>query len=60
MAQSIKELREQVEKEINDHKNWCSSNCDTFLPQCYRSHRIIDGMSAKQVQKDYDLCHVFR
>jgi hypothetical protein len=52
--------RQTVEQEIKDHPNWCSKTCQTFLPDAYRHHRLVDGDSAKTVQNDYDLCHIFR
>ncbi|MBI2635061.1 MAG: hypothetical protein HYW79_00775 [Parcubacteria group bacterium] len=60
MKKTVQELRKAVEKEIKDHKNWCSPRCDTFLPQAYREARLISGYSATRVKKDYDMCHVFR
>lgn len=53
-------LRQQVEVEIVDHDNWCGPNCQTFLPEAYRHHRLIDGDTAEEVQGNYDLCHIFR
>lgn len=53
-------LRSQVELEIKAHSQWCSPRCQTFLPQAYREARLINGYSRQVVQKDYDLCHIFR
>jgi hypothetical protein len=50
----------QIDDEIENHgKTWCSSDCQTFLPDAYREARL-DGETAKQVQGDYDSCHVWR
>ena len=56
----IKELRAAVEEEIKNHQEWCSPECQTFLPDAYRKARIVYGDSAEKVQRDYDLCHVWR
>ena len=49
---------EQVNIEIKDHgKTWCSNDCQTFLPDEYR--RARRNRSAKQIQSDYDSCHVW-
>lgn len=53
-------LREKVEKEIREHPQWCSPNCQTFLPEEYRKARLAFDYKAKAVQEDYDLCHAFR
>jgi len=53
----------EVEQEIKDHPKWCSPKCkpgNTFLPETYREARLVHGYSAKTVQHDYDLCHIFR
>lgn len=65
MANKIFEvLRKKVDEEIKNHgKTWCHPNCkpgDTFLPEAYIKARMIHGYSAKTVQGDYDLCHIFR
>jgi hypothetical protein len=55
------DLHQQVEQEIRDHsKTWCHKKCDTFLPSCYREHRIIREHSVEEVQNNYDWCHIFR
>lgn len=49
-----------IKKEISTHgKTWCGATCQTFSPTAYRQMRI-EGLSAKKVQRDYDLCHAFR
>jgi hypothetical protein len=57
-SQTVQRLG-KIEKEIQSHPEWCSPECSTFLPDEYRKARI-SGRSAKTVQKDYDLCHIFR
>lgn len=62
-SETIEELRKRVEEEIKDHPKWCGPNCkpgNTFLPDAYREARLVHGYSAKTVQDDYDLCHIFR
>ena len=58
-AETLKPLKEKIEQEIENHPNWCSPRCQTFLPNAYREARLR-GTSAEQVQEDYDLCHMFR
>ncbi len=58
-----KKLLDEVEQEIKDYPKWCSLGCkvgDTFLPEAYREARLVHGYSAKTLQNDYDLCHIFR
>lgn len=53
-------LRKEVEEEIRDHLNWCSKNCQTFLPGKYRTRRLFDGVSKESLQEKYDSCHAWR
>lgn len=57
---ALDELRKTVEQEIQDHPKWCRANCNTFLTDAYRRARIIYKLGAKTVQKQYDLCHIWR
>lgn len=52
-------MDKKIDEEIRNHKKWCSKKCDEFLPEAYRSARL-QGLSAKMVQKNDDLCHIFR
>jgi hypothetical protein len=47
-----------VEQEIADHANWCSPRCRAFLPDAYREARRRH--SRETVQRQYDLCHIWR
>lgn len=61
--ESLEKLRAKVESEIKDHPKWCHRDCrpgNTFLPDAYREARLVHGYSAKTVQDDYDLCHIYR
>lgn len=55
----IKKLDKKIDTEITEHKNWCSSKCSTFLPDEYRKLRQ-KGYGAREVQKNYDICHIWR
>lgn len=50
----------EVQAEIDDHPNWCSEGCKTFLPEEYRKKRIMEASSAEALQQNYDSCHAFR
>ncbi len=50
--------RAPIEQEVLDHPTWCSDRCQTFLPGAYREKRQC--YSAETVQRDYDLCHIWR
>jgi len=54
-----KNFNEKVNKEVAAHKEWCSPKCSAFLPDVYRQCRQ-DGFSAKEIQKNYDSCHIWR
>lgn len=61
----LNRLRAQVEKEIREHKKWCDRNCrpapeGIFLPSEYRRMRLVEGLSAKDVQGNTDTCHAWR
>jgi hypothetical protein len=47
----------EVEKEIRDHPNWCSKDCELFLRDAYRIQRLIKKRDKKDVQNDYNSCH---
>ena len=49
-----RKLEERVKKEILEHKN-----DPTFLPDEYRKWRL-SGKSKNELDRDYDLCHVWR
>lgn len=55
----IKKLDKKIGEEIRKHKDWCSPKCSTFLPDAYRKARQ-DGYGAREVQKNYDACHIWR
>ncbi len=57
---TLDDLRNKVEEEIKEHPSWCGKDCQTFLPDAYREARIQNGYSAETVQRDYDLCHIWR
>lgn len=50
--------RSNIAQEIKDHPKWCSKDCRTFLPEEYREAR--KRSSAKEVQDNYDSCHIWR
>jgi hypothetical protein len=52
-------LRMDIEREILAHgKTWCTWICKSFLPNAYRDARLRYGPD--EVQRDYDMCHIWR
>lgn len=51
---------DQVLNEIKAHgETWCNKDCQTFSMTAYRLMRL-EGLTAKNVQADYDLSHAVR
>ncbi len=55
---NAKPITDEVEQEIKEHAQWCHERCETFLPDAYREAR--ERHSAHSVQRDYDMCHIWR
>lgn len=54
---SLTKLWVSVAKEVRNHKNWCSADCNKFLPNLYAGNRILHRRSRRSVQMDYPSCH---